>query len=137
MKPTAILAYSIRLASLLYSCIVIMGSIVLTLLGSGMPSENVQTVSSLLVIPLAATLIVSGHIYVGLAGRRMSKSRLHYVFAGTLLAVPLVLGGWLLTMSNRHELQPFGTFILLPASLLFVCAIWPLHVTSGGYDDQS
>jgi hypothetical protein len=81
-------------------------------------------------MPLAACLIASGFIYIGLLGRRMAKSRLHYVLAGLLLAAPLVLGIWLLTPPRGHEWQPVGLFFLVPASLLFACAIWPLHVTS-------
>jgi hypothetical protein len=126
----SLLAYTIRLASLAYGGFVIMASMPLALLAGAAPSDIVGTPSALYVMRVAACLIASGFVYVGLSGRRMAKSRLHYVLVGVLLAAPMILGAWLLTPSSGYEWRPVGLFFLVPASLLFSCAVWPLHVTS-------
>ena len=128
MTSSTLLAYAIRLASLAFGAFVIMASIPLAMLGAAVPSEYAPP--PLLALPAAALLIASGFFYVGLVGRRMAKSRLHHVLAGMLLAVPLALGGSLLIASHGREWQLMGWFFLVPASLLFVCTVWPLHLTS-------
>lgn len=129
MSTSALLAYAIRWLSLVYSGLVVMAASMLTLLGLSVPGEYAPTTSDYLFFPLTACIVQSGFIYIALSGRRLAGSRIRRAAGGVLLAIPLGLGGWGVVIA-QHDMRSVGLFFLLPAALLFVCAIWPLQLTS-------
>jgi hypothetical protein len=119
----------VRLASLGLGCLVVVASLPIALLAGAAPSDTVSDVSPLLYVPLAALVLASGFLYVGIAARRLAASGWHRLVAGLLLAIPLVAGVFLLLTPPPQRLHPFGVLLVASACVVLVCAIWPFQLT--------
>jgi hypothetical protein len=108
----------------------IVASIPIALLGGAAPSDTVPTMSPLLFVPLIACLMASGFFYVAILGQRLAGYRWHYWIADLLLTVPSATGIALLLSPEEQRLSFLGFVLFGPACVLFLCTIWPLHLTS-------
>jgi hypothetical protein len=130
MRPATIFANTIRIASLTVGCFMIAASIPVALLAGAAPGDTVPTLSPLLIVPSVAFLMASGFLYVALSGPRLAESLFHRTIAAFLLAAPLAAGVWLLLTPEAQRLHVLGLLLFAPACVLFLCAVWPLRLTS-------
>jgi hypothetical protein len=129
MKLPQTLVATVQVGSVAVGWLIIAASIPLAFLGGAAPSDTMPTWSPLVVFPLVACLMASGFLYVGMHGRRLSKSKIHRVVAGLLLLMPLIAGTKLLLTPGYQGLHPFGFFLFVPACLSFLGAVWPFQLT--------
>ncbi|HEX8604320.1 MAG TPA: hypothetical protein VF774_16850 [Pseudoduganella sp.] len=130
MRPATIFANTIRIASLTVGCFMMVASIPIALLAGAAPGDTVPPLSPLLVVPSVALLMASGFLYVAISGPRLAGSWFHRAIAALLLAAPLAAGVWFLLTPEAQRLHFLGFLLFAPACVLFLCAVWPLRLTS-------
>lgn len=123
MKPSLILAATIRVVSFLFGCFLILASITVASLGG--PQETVPVLSPLLTLPLAACLLASGFFSVAIWGERMARSVRHRAITALLLMLPLAFGASQLLSPIHPEMRGQGLFFFLPALGALICTVWP------------
>jgi hypothetical protein len=139
MRPATVFAYILRGAAFLFGCYIVLKSIFVALIGGAAPNDTVPTVSPLLTAPVIGCLISAGFFYIAVSGQRLARSRRHYWIASLLLALPFTSGISLLVAPEEQMLHTTGFFLAVPPCFLFLCAIWPLRLTSmpGRPDEDS
>jgi hypothetical protein len=116
-----------RGAALLFGAVIVVVGVPFGLLGSAIPGDTVPDWSPLLTVPLTVLLLGGGFLYVGMFGHRLAVSWRRRALAALLLAPPLAAGMAISLMPGHPEMMPFAGLLLMPAGLLFLCAIWPLR----------
>jgi hypothetical protein len=122
-----IFATLLRALCLSYAAFLIIVSIAVALLASGMPQGEPITPwwEIISIVVGVATVLSSGFIYSGLLGERGHSATMHRFAAAVLLAVPIILGAFLVLRDSHPEMRPFGWVFLAPAAVAFIGFAWP------------
>lgn len=122
-----IFATLLRALCLGYAAFLIVLSMALGLLASGMPQgEPFTPMWEIMTITIGlGTVLASGFLYPGLLGERGQGAARHRIAAGVLLAMPVILGALLVLGESHPEMRPLGWFFLPPAAVAFIGFAWP------------